>query len=93
MLISMCVTNYVLIMQYYDEYVPDNFSRNKILDKKYRCIRYFHNNIQNRYGESICKAYYYDYVAFNLEKSRYIFMYYVHNIIVITLFAIFHLVM
>jgi hypothetical protein len=78
-------------MEYYKQYAPENFSIHKILDKKYRCIRFFHDKDDSPYMQKICQLYYYDYIAFSLEKSRYIFMYYAHNVIVISLIAIFHL--
>lgn len=90
--IALCASNYMMILKYYDEYVPDNFDIYKMLDIRYRCIRFFHDKNENSYRQKICQPYYYDYVAFNLEKSRYIYMYYAHNLIVISIFTIFHLV-
>lgn len=92
MIIALCISNYLLISEYFNEYDPDNFGIKKLLNKKYRCIRFFHDKGIDKYTYRSCKAYEHDYGAFILEKSRYIYMYYAHNLILISLFAIFYLV-
>lgn len=67
-------------MIYYDKYVPDNFSRSKILNKKYSCIRYYHNNEFYKYTEKTCEKYKYDYLLFQLQKSIHINDYVLYNI-------------
>jgi hypothetical protein len=92
-IIALCLSNYMIIMQYYNEYVPENFSIKQLLDKQYRCIRYFHAKQYDKFAYNSCKKYTHDYVEFQLERSRYIYMYYSHNLIMVSMFVIFHLVL
>ena len=81
------------MQEYYAEYVPDHFDMNKILQTKYRCIRYFDDKMINRYLHFKCKPYFEDYVLFRLEKSQFIYSYYVHNAVMLVCFALFHLIL
>lgn len=92
-LIGVLCSNYFIILEYYDEYVPDNFGIQKLIDPKYRCIRYFYDKVDNAYLHNKCKPYIYDYTAFLLEKSRYIYVYYAYNMCIAILFVIFHILL
>ncbi len=83
----------MLINEYFNEYTPDNFDIIKLLEKKYRCIRYFNEKHVDKYQQSLCQAYLVDYLEFKLEKSRYIFIYYSYNIVMISLILIIYLVL
>ena len=89
MIIILTISNYYLISEYMSEYVPDNFNIHKLLNLKYRCIRYFNDKHFDKFSHNRCKQYLEDYIIFKLEKSRYIYMYYGHNIILISLFSLF----
>jgi len=92
-IIALCLSNYLTMMEYYNEYVPEQFTPQKLLQKHNRCIRYFSSNKYDKYIYYSCKEYMQDYIAFQLEKSRYIYMYFAHNTIMLSMFAIFHLVL
>ena len=92
-IIAICLSNYMISTQYYSEYDPKHFSFNQILDKRYRCIRYFDEKDYDRYSHYSCKNYMHDYINFKLERSRYILMYYAHNLIMGSMLIIFHLVL
>jgi hypothetical protein len=92
-IMTICITNYMMMLEYNSEYVPDNFDVSKIAQQKYRCIRYFTDKMQNRYLHTRCKPFFEDYVIFRLEKSKYIYAYYAHNAAMITCFALFHLLL
>lgn len=89
MIFTLSLSNYYLISEYMSEYVPDNFNIEKLLDKKYRCIRYFDDKYYDKFTYNKCKEYLEEYIIFKLEKSRYIYIYYAYNIIIISLFGIF----
>ncbi len=93
MIFILCILNYFLINEYLTEYVPDNFDIKKLLDKKYRCIRFFDDKRDDRYLRATCAPYLEDYLSFKLEKSRYIILYYAHNTILISLIIIFQLLL
>lgn len=90
---ALCISNYLLIIEYYNEYVPENFAIDKLLDKKFRCIRFFYDKINDKYAHMSCKEYHKDYIDFLLEKSRYVYMFYTHNVIIISLIIIFYLLL
>ncbi len=93
MLMMLTLSNYFLISEYMTEYVPENFDIKKLLDKKYRCIRYFDEKNYNKFTHNSCKALLHDYVDFKLEKSRYIYAYYAHNSIIISIIVVFMLLL
>lgn len=90
---AILVSNYLFVLEYHNEYVPDNFGIRKLLDQKYRCIRYFNEGTHSRYMDHKCMDYVYDYKHFTLEKSRYIYMFYMYNIIICNIFVLFHLLL
>lgn len=90
---ALLLSNYLIILEYQQEYVPDNFDIYKLLDLKYRCIRYFNDNKYNRYQEHKCNTHIYDYTEFVLERSRYICLFYAYNLITGSLFLLFHLLL
>lgn len=92
-IIAFCLSNYMTMIEYYNEYVPEYFSAYKLLQKHNRCIQYFNENNYDRYTHYRCKDYMQDYIEFQLEKSRYIYLYYAHNAVMISIFIIFHLVL
>ncbi len=92
-IIAICISNYMIYVQYYTEYVPENFNIKQLQDKNYRCIRYFDEKNYDRYSHHSCKNYMHEYINFKLERSRYIFMYYAHNLIMGSMLIIFHLVL
>ena len=73
------------------EYVSENFDIKKLLEKKYRCIRYFDEKNYDKFSHNSCKPFFYDYVEFKLEKARYIYAYYAHNAIVVSIIIVFML--
>ncbi len=83
----------MIIIQYYNEYVPENFSIKQLLDKQYRCIRYFNTKQYDKFAHNSCKNHIHDYIEFQLERSKYIYMYYAHNLIMVSMFVIFHLIL
>lgn len=87
------VTNYMIITEYNNEYVPDDFSIKQMLDQRYRCIRYFNDKVYSNYMHIKCRDYVYDYTAFILERSRYIYMFYAHNMVMSSLFVLFFLLL
>lgn len=66
--IIMAMNNYVISTQY----SPDNFDRSMLLQKKFRCIRYYHDtNDYNKHMEKTCKNYKEDNRRFMDEKTMY----------------------
>lgn len=92
-IIAVCLSNYMIAMQYYAEYDPNHFTVKQLQDKQYRCIRYFDEKDYDRYSHHLCKNYMHDYLNFKLERSRYIMMYYAHNLIMGSMLIIFHVVL
>jgi hypothetical protein len=87
------ICNYMILMEYSQQYNPDNFDKHKILDKKYRCIRYFHNNQYNKYTDAACGSYKATYVLFISEKILYMYMYFSYNVIMVSLLVIFQIIL
>jgi hypothetical protein len=92
MILIMCMSNYMIMTEYYDEYVPEYYTREKILQKNYRCFRFFHENSDKKYIYNSCKPYLHEYEVYKLERSRYIYTYHLHNILMTTVIVIYHLV-
>lgn len=90
--IVICTVNYAILMEYFHNYVPEYFDVVKILDKKYRCIRYFDDREYDKFIDSQCQPYVYDYLLFKLEKSRYIYIHYAYNFIMWGLFGLVYLI-
>jgi hypothetical protein len=64
----MAMNNYIISTQY----SPDNFDRSKLLQKKFRCIRYFQDtNDYNKHMDKTCKNYKEDNRRFMDEKEKY----------------------
>lgn len=62
------MNNYIIATKY----SPDNFDRSKLLQKKFRCIRYYqHTNDYNKHMEKTCKFYEDDNKKFMDEKEKY----------------------
>jgi len=80
------IFNYNHTIVYYNKFVPDNFSRSKLLNKKFSCIRYFNNNEYYKYTEKRCQDYKYDYLLFQLQKAIHINDYVLYNIFCAILF-------
>ena len=89
--VIMFISNYMMIMEYQNEYVPDNFDIEKIIHQKFRCIRYFNDKRVNTYQQRKCRDYTHEYVEFILERSRYIHLMYAYNFVIMCLFALFYL--
>ena len=59
-------SDYVFTMNYN----PNNFNREMLMQKKYRCIRYFDNNGDyNKHMDKSCLSYKNDYALFNYKKK------------------------
>lgn len=82
--------NYLLIVNYQQEFVVDNFNKTKLLDQKYRCIRFYSSNMDNKYLENKCKNHYRDFKQFKTDRKTYIFQYYIYNIAMTSLFLLGH---
>lgn len=93
MILLMCISNYIIITEYYNEYVPEYYSKDKILQKNYRCFRFFHGNYDKKYSYNSCQPYLYDYEIYKLERSQYIYTYYIHNILITSIIIIHHLIL
>ena len=87
----MSVSNYLIVKTYFNEYIPNNFNIKKLNEKKYRCIRYFFENINSSYRNAICIPHINDYVSFKLEKTKYIAKYYMFNIITIIIIILIYI--
>jgi len=62
------MNNYVISVNY----SPDNFDRSMLLQKKFRCIRYYQDtNDFNKHMEKTCKNYKEDNRRFMDEKKMY----------------------
>lgn len=86
------IINIIIITNYFYKYVPSHFNHTRLLDKKYRCIRYFAEKEYYKYMHQSCQEYNYDYIQFVIEKSRYIYSYYTYNFIMINLCIIIYLI-
>jgi hypothetical protein len=93
MIILILLSNYFINLEYYNEYDPDNFDIKKLMHLRYRCIRHFYDKSDNKYMSIRCNPYLHDYTGFILEKSRYVYAYYAHNLCMISLFIIFNLLL
>jgi hypothetical protein len=89
--ILLTLINYLLILEYQAEFVPDNFDIVKIIDIKYRCIQFFSDNYEDKYMANRCKDHYHNYIDFKLKKANYAFMYYMYNLIMIGVYMLFHI--
>lgn len=66
--ILLIANNYILS----SHYSPDNFGHQKLMQKKYRCIRYYEDkNDYNKFMEKSCIPYQNDFRKFNEEKTLY----------------------
>lgn len=81
----------MFVLHYQNEYVPDNFNVTKILDQKYRCIRYFADAAENKFLDKRCRNHQDDYVTFKADRMQHIYIYYVYNIIMTFVFLGVHL--
>lgn len=90
-IIAFCISNCLFMAEYLDEYSPDNFSSQKLVDKRYRCIKFFHEKRIDKFAHTSCKSYHDDYIMFMMERSRYICLIYADNAILMSLFVIFYL--
>ncbi len=82
--------NYSLVVNYQQEFVADNFNITKILNQKYRCIRFYNSKIDSSYMQNKCKNHYDDFQQFKSDRTTYIYQYYVYNIVMTGLFLVFH---
>jgi hypothetical protein len=82
--------NYAMIVDYQHEFVVDNFNISKILDQKYRCIRFYSGNMENKYLLNKCQNYDEDYQQFKSDRTTFIYKYYIFNIVMTSLFLVFH---
>ena len=61
------VNNYIISVNY----SPDNFDRSKLLQKKFRCIRYYQDtNDYNKHLEKTCQYFKEDNEKFTNEKKK-----------------------
>jgi hypothetical protein len=91
-IIICCVfSNYNMINTYNKNYVPDKFTIKHLIKEEYRCIRYFSDDVFNRYQNTKCKNYLPNYIEFILQKSRYITLFYLQNFLVIIVVIIINL--
>ena len=76
----MLIANNYIISAYYS---PENFGRDLLIQKKFRCIRYYQDkNDYNKFMEKSCVSYQNDNNIFNEEKALF-----VHSNILISLFG------
>ena len=87
-ILFMVTVNYLIIIEYFQNYVSDYFDIEKLLTKKYRCIRYFEERDHDKFTDRQCEPYVYEYMLFKLEKSRYVYMHYAYNFISCGVFAL-----
>lgn len=66
------VTNIIALDNYYTKYNTDSLINSRLFQLKYRCYRYYDNDLNNDLINMICSPYKYDYVVFSLGRSRYI---------------------
>jgi len=80
--------NYEMYATYNRLYVPKYFSREKLLYKKYRCIRVLENYPNLKYANKNCKEYKHEYLNYKLERSRYTYEWIVYNTMFLLLLCI-----
>ena len=90
---ALVISNYHAIIEYNSNYEPENFTIKHMLEPKYRCIRYFDDKQYSKYYHIKCADYLYDYTDFMLERSRYIYIFYIRNMIAAVLLVLFHLLL
>lgn len=63
------IANNYILSSYYS---PDNFGLERLVQKKYRCIRYYQDKKDyNKFMEKSCTPYQKDYEQFREEKALY----------------------
>ena len=73
----MFLCDYVVVTQY----TPQIFDKSMLIDKKFRCIRYYDDTSDyNKHMEKTCEKFKIDYTFFNSQKIIY------QNIMIITMF-------
>ena len=78
-IILLIANNYMISANY----TPENFGRDKLIQKKYRCIRYYQDkNDYNKLMEKTCIPYKMENDKFNEERN-----YYDHANILISVFG------
>lgn len=86
LLLMICISNNIILKTYKSEFVPAYFNSEKLIQKKYRCIRYFAEKEFDKYTQTNCISHMHDYVNFNLEKSQFLYMFYMHNILMVVIY-------
>jgi len=76
-----CINNIKYTIDYNERFVPSNFSREKVFDEKYSCIKYFDEQTYLKFIDRKCQKYKHDYVIFELEKSLHVYNYIVYNLV------------
>lgn len=66
------IVNCILLVQFSDNYIPENFSMNKLKTQKYRCIRYFYEKEYDKYTEKKCSSFKNELTNFHMAKSFHI---------------------
>lgn len=67
-----CIINIIAFDNYYTKYHIDSLIKNRLIQLKFRCYRYYENNQNSELTNIVCSPYKYDYILFSLERSRYI---------------------
>lgn len=82
---TITIYNVDIFQQYENRY---NLSQSRLVHQKYRCYKYFADNVYFKYTDKKCQKYKYDYLNFNLEKSSFMFYCIITNIIIISMIYI-----
>lgn len=73
-LLSIICYKNIQYTKYHEKYLnTKTFSKNLILQKKYRCIRYFDEKDYHKYFEKKCNEFKRDYLNFQLRRSLYFY--------------------
>jgi len=75
------IVNYNNVTEYDTNYNVNNFKINKLIEKKYRCIRYYKLGEYNKLMNKTCDIYNHEYTIFKLGEQLLINKIYINNII------------
>jgi len=79
-------------MEYQTNYNVDNFKFNKLIEKKYRCIRYYKLGEYNKLMNKTCDTYNHEYTIFRLGEQLLINKIYINNILLSIITIIFSII-
>lgn len=83
--ILLTVWNIEQLILYNNCFNVNKFSKKHILDKKYRCIRYFDENKYDKFSEKKCENFKFDYLNFQLGRSISIYSILKNNALILLL--------